>query len=107
MATPLAQKYPLESIPEEPRITALAPNGAHFALNELCIFAVSCVGPARRSEYQPRKHHQQEKCIRTLLNGYEHSPITNVHLKNYIFDNVEKLNRIGGTKNAVLKNVKD
>jgi hypothetical protein len=43
MATPLAQKYPLLSMPEEPKITALAPNGAHFALKELCIFAVSAV----------------------------------------------------------------
>jgi hypothetical protein len=41
-----------------------------------------------------------------FLNGYERSPITDVHLKNCTFDNVEKLNTIGGVKNVVLENVK-
>jgi polygalacturonase len=41
-----------------------------------------------------------------LLNGYQRSPITDVHLKNCTFDNVAKPNVIGNVKNVVTENVK-
>jgi hypothetical protein len=40
------------------------------------------------------------------ISGYEHSPITGVHLKNCIFDNVEKSNILIGVENLVMDNVK-
>lgn len=40
------------------------------------------------------------------ISGYERSPITGIHLKNCIFDNVEKNNILIGVKNLDLINVK-
>lgn len=39
------------------------------------------------------------------ISGYEHSPITGIHLKNCTFDNVEKNNILVGVKNLDLMNV--
>jgi polygalacturonase len=39
------------------------------------------------------------------ITGYERSPITGIHLKNCIFDNVEKSNVLVGVKNLDLMNV--
>ena len=36
------------------------------------------------------------------ISGYEHSPITGIHLKNCTFDNVEKSNILVGVKNLYL-----
>jgi hypothetical protein len=41
-----------------------------------------------------------------LLNGFAHSPITDVYIKNCTFDNVQSSNSIGGVKNVILENVK-
>ena len=40
------------------------------------------------------------------ISGYERSPITGIHLKNCIFNNVEKNNVLIGVKNLTLENVK-
>jgi len=40
------------------------------------------------------------------INGYKHSPITNVYLKNCSFNNVEKSNILIGVKNLTMDNVK-
>jgi polygalacturonase len=40
------------------------------------------------------------------IRGYERSPITDIHLKDCTFDNVEKPNVLVGVKNLVLTNVK-
>jgi polygalacturonase len=40
-----------------------------------------------------------------LIKGYDRSPITNIHLKDCTFNNVEKTNTLIGVKNLVLKNV--
>jgi polygalacturonase len=40
------------------------------------------------------------------ISGYERSPITGIHLKNCIFDNVEKSNILIGVKNLAFENVK-
>jgi len=39
------------------------------------------------------------------ISGYERSPITGIHLKNCIFDNVEKSNILIGVKNLAMDNV--
>ncbi|MBN1364387.1 MAG: glycoside hydrolase family 28 protein [Syntrophaceae bacterium] len=41
-----------------------------------------------------------------LLNGYERSPISDVHIKNCAFNNVKSSNSVGGIKNVILENVK-
>ncbi len=41
-----------------------------------------------------------------LLNGYQRSPITDVTLRNCVFDNIAKPNVISQVKNLVLENVK-
>jgi len=40
------------------------------------------------------------------ISGYEHSPITGIHLKNCNFDNVERPNVLIGAKNLTMTNVK-
>jgi polygalacturonase len=40
------------------------------------------------------------------ISGYERSPITGIHLKNCIFDNVEKSNILVGVQNLAMDNVK-
>ena len=40
-----------------------------------------------------------------LIRGYDRSPISGVHLKNCVFNNVEKPNVLVGVKNLTLKNV--
>ncbi len=40
------------------------------------------------------------------ISGYERSPITGIHLKNCIFNNVEKSNILVGVKNLAMDNVK-
>jgi len=40
------------------------------------------------------------------ISGYERSPITDIHLKNCTFDNVEKSNILIGVKNLTMDNVK-
>jgi polygalacturonase len=40
------------------------------------------------------------------ISGYERSPITGIHLKNCIFDNVEKNNVLIGVKDLAMENVK-
>ena len=39
------------------------------------------------------------------ISGYERSPISGIHLKNCIFDNVEKSNILVGVKNLTMENV--
>jgi hypothetical protein len=40
------------------------------------------------------------------ISGYDHSPITGVHLKNCIFNNVERSNVLIGVENLDMENVK-
>ena len=40
------------------------------------------------------------------ISGYERSPITGIHLKNCVFNNVEKSNILIGVKNLAMENVK-
>jgi len=40
------------------------------------------------------------------ISGYERSPITGIHLKNCVFDNVEKSDILVGVKNLAMENVK-
>ena len=40
------------------------------------------------------------------IRGYDRAPITNIHLKNCTFDNVDRANLLVGVKNLALKNVK-
>ncbi len=40
------------------------------------------------------------------IRGYERSPITDVHLKNCVFDNVERDNMLVGIENLTMENVK-